>query len=56
LRFLYKYEHHLGEQIKDNEIGWAYRTCGREERCIPGFLCGNLKERSYLKEIPVDGK
>jgi hypothetical protein len=43
-------------KIKENEMGGTYRTFGREERYISGLLCGNVKERGYLTEIPVDGK
>jgi hypothetical protein len=29
--------YYSGDQIKKNEMGWAYGTYGEEERCIQGF-------------------
>ena len=42
--------------MKEDELGGSCSTCGGEERFIPGFLCGKLKEIVYSKDISVDGK
>ena len=39
-------KYYTGDQIKKNEMGRAYGTYGREERCIYGF--GG--ERDHLKK------
>jgi len=43
----------LGDKIEKNEMGWACCTFGGEERRV---WWGDLRERSHLKHIDVDGK
>jgi cytochrome bd-type quinol oxidase subunit 1 len=48
----------LADEVKKNEMGWAYGKCGREEWCVQGCTTerDNLKspgvgERVFLKWI-----
>jgi hypothetical protein len=36
-------------------MGGACCTYGREERCILAFYEGNLRERTYLEDLELDG-
>jgi hypothetical protein len=38
------------------EVGRAYSTYGREERCVEGFRLENMREGDHLKDPGVDGR
>jgi len=37
-------------------MGGACSVYGGEERCVQGFVWGNLRERDYLGDPGVDGR
>jgi len=41
--------------INQEEIGWACRTYGVEEKCVRGFGGETLRKGDHLGEIGVDG-
>ena len=43
-----------GDQIKKNEMGGACNTFGGAERCIQGFLGGEVRERDHLEDLDID--
>jgi hypothetical protein len=43
----YPNETPFGEEITNNELGWAFGRHGVEEK-VTGTWCGNLTERDHL--------
>jgi len=41
----------LGDQIKKNDVGRAYSTCGeRTDIVYTRFWCGDLRERDHMED------
>jgi hypothetical protein len=45
----------LGKQIKENEVGWACGTYGREEKCMQ-VLVGKFRGSEHLENLSIGGK
>jgi hypothetical protein len=41
-------EYYLGDQIKEDEMGEACSTVGKDEKCIQYFGWKNLKRRDHM--------
>jgi hypothetical protein len=46
----------LDNQFKENEMGGACSTNGRDEKCVQKFWSENLKGRDHLEDLGVDGR
>jgi len=44
------------DKINENGMGGACGTYSGEDKCIEGFLWGDLWERDHLENLGVDGK
>jgi hypothetical protein len=49
-------KYYSGNQIENNEMGWACSTYGGKERCIQDFGREDLKEDDHLGDPGVDGR
>jgi len=49
-------KYYPGDQIEENERGGAYGAYGGQDRCIQGIGGGNLREKTHLEGLGVDGK
>ena len=49
-------KYYMGDQIKNNEMGGACSTYGKQERCIQGFGRAKLREIHHFEELGVDGR
>jgi hypothetical protein len=45
----------LGDSIKENEIGGACRTDGRDEKCLQ-YFGWKTEGRDYSEHLDVDGR
>jgi len=50
----YLYFSPLGDQIKKNEVGWAYRTYKGEKRRLTKLWWGNPNERDHLEGVILE--